>query len=36
LKVLSEEISEKKMLYRQEKLGGEVEWLNRSWKGGFY
>lgn len=24
------------MLYRQEKLGAEVEWLSKSLKGGFY
>lgn len=24
------------MLYRQEKLGGEVQWLSKSLKGGFY
>jgi hypothetical protein len=36
LQVLTQEITEKKILYRQEKFGGEVDYLNRNSKNGFY
>ncbi len=36
LEVLGQEITEKKILYRQEKFGGEVDYLNRNSKNGFY